>query len=70
MTPVKTPMCNVNYVAEGCFDLPAMTGKGGITTWWQPDAEELEILNRGGAIQLSLLTDGCPPTRLDAVDLA
>lgn len=59
MKPIKFEGMNTNYVSDHCDDLPTMVqldeaGNRQITSVWELDAEDLEILNRGGKICLCL----------------
>lgn len=41
-----------------------------LASTWKPSADELKILNEGGAIELTLLTQELPPAALTAVPVA
>lgn len=68
MEPVKFEGMNITYVAPGCGDLPALAIIEGesiqtVTSVWKPSAEDLELLNKGGCICLSV-HGGQPPVGL------
>ena len=65
MTPVWTPNCNLNFTAHDCEDLPAIRENGMIVSHWQPGPEELETLNAGGFVRLSVLGEFHPPICID-----
>jgi hypothetical protein len=45
-----------------CGGLPVMRDGSALVSVWKPSAEELEMLNRGGGVVLSLLVSGHPVT--------
>ena len=59
MEPVKFSGMNAVYKAPGCDDLPAFKDqKDGVicvTSCWRPSREELDILNSGGCVCLSVI---------------
>ena len=64
MEPIKFVGMNATYVAEGCGDLPAAVEKNDsgvteITSVWKPCPEELQLLNEGGCVRLTVV--GCQP---------
>lgn len=58
-------------VLKGVKDLPAKVheedGRPCITSHWQPDEEDLQILNEGGCIELDVLGSQLSPVRVSAV---
>lgn len=59
MKPIPFVGMNTNYVAENCDDLPTMVvqdeaGNPQITSVWEPNEEDLKILNQGGKVCLCL----------------
>lgn len=61
-------------VLEGVGDLSARVhreedGTPVTTSHWQPDEDDLRILNAGGVLELDLLTHRIPPQRITAVPL-
>ena len=67
MKPVPFSTMNCNYTAPGCEDLPArqeeVNGHLEVVSVWQPSQEELNILNAGGMICLSVI-GGQPPVSI------
>ena len=67
MEPVKFSGMNAVYKAPGCDDLPAFKDqKDGVicvTSCWRPSREELDILNSGGCVCLSVI-GGQPPVSI------
>ncbi len=66
MNAIRFPEVNINYVADGCHDLPAYHGDdtGGqpvIISCWQPTPEELEEINRTGKVWLFIVGTSQPP---------
>ena len=74
MNPVKFAGMNAVYTAPGCDDLPAMrteheeVGKETVTSVWKPTPEDLEILNNGGCVCLSIW-GGQPPVSMWTQDV-
>ena len=74
MKPVKFKKMNAVFTGPGCDDLPALqtkddtTGRETVTSVWKPTPEELEILNNGGCVCLSIL-GGQPPVALWAQEV-
>ena len=59
MKPIKFVGMNTNYVADNCDALPTMverheSGMIEITSVWEPNEEDLRILNEGGKVCLCL----------------
>lgn len=58
-------------VLPGVGDLSArMHADGGrpcITSHWQPDEDDLKILNEGGVVELDVLSSQTPPVRVSVV---
>lgn len=67
MKPVKFEGTNCTYTAPGCEDLPTLREfedeRPTITSVWKPSAEDLEELNNGGCVCLTVL-GGQPPVSL------
>jgi hypothetical protein len=69
MNPVKFAGMNVTFVAPGCDDLPAKKqinkryNRPSVTSCWRPTDEELQVLNKGGCVCLSVI-GGQPPVAL------
>ena len=68
MEPVKFVGANSIYTGPGCGELPALEAKDenyglSVTSCWRPSAEELEILNAGGCVCLTV-AGGQPPVLL------
>lgn len=67
MKPVKFEGMNCTYVAPGCGDLPTRQelteNRMSVTSVWKPSAEDLEVLNAGGCVCLTVL-GGQPPVSL------
>ncbi|NLU23723.1 MAG: hypothetical protein GXW99_03165 [Clostridiales bacterium] len=69
MNPVKFAGMNATFVAPGCDDLSAMKetseryGRPSVTSCWKPTEEELQVLNNGGCVCLSVI-GGQPPVAL------
>ena len=67
METVKFSGMNAVYKAPGCDDLPAFKDqKDGVicvTSCWRPSREELDILNSGGCVCLSVI-GGQPPVSI------
>jgi hypothetical protein len=51
--PIRTSACNMTFVAPDCGDLPAARGDGFVSTYWQPDAEDLAAIAAGLPIRIS-----------------
>lgn len=74
MTAVKFNGMNTVYTAPGCYDLPTMqsedeaSGRMTVTSAWKPSEEDLEILNAGGCVCLSVI-GGQPPVCLWAQEV-
>lgn len=61
-------------ILEGVGDLSArvhreLDGTPVTTSHWQPDEDDLRILNAGGVLELDLMTHQIPPQRITAVPL-
>ena len=69
MDAVKFVDMNSTYTAPGCGDLPALrrkdeeSGHETVTSVWKPSPEDLEILNNGGCVCLSVW-GGQPPVSM------
>ena len=57
---------NKVFVAEGCGDLPAMTGDGYIATCWELSDEELARILQTKRLFLLVWADGVPPVSIQA----
>lgn len=69
MTPVKTEYSNINYIAEGCGDLPATlckTSDGTIEaeTVWELSEEELAQVIKDRRVYLYVYGGHVPPVAL------
>lgn len=51
------------------FDLPVMDDGHALTSVWKPTPEELDILNKGGGISLSIIGRQQPPIYIGAIPL-
>ena len=56
--------CDSLHVVVGDY-----CGQPSITSHWQPSDEELEMLNRGGVIALSIIGLGMPPVAINIVEI-
>lgn len=55
MTPQHFPEVNCIYKGEGLVeDLPALRKDGNVISRWQPSWDELQRLDNGGAIELTI----------------
>lgn len=77
MLPVRFKgMTNIYGAPEGhdptkdgeIFDLPVMNDGTALTSVWKPNKEELDILNKGGGISLSIMGQAQPPVMLGVVE--
>lgn len=73
MEPIKVKQTNCVYTAPGCGDLPVVRevdeeGHLSVTSAWKPSAEDLEVLNAGGCICLTVL-GGQPPVSMWAQEV-
>lgn len=74
MEAVKFGGMNAVFTAPGCDPLPAMqskdeaTGHENVTSVWKPTPEDLEILNAGGCVCLSIW-GGQPPVSMWTQDV-
>lgn len=60
----------VVFRANGCVDLPAAVASDGLVlTEWEPRAEDLAALLRGGRVRIWIMTSGKPlqPLVVEAV---
>lgn len=69
MKPIKTATNDVNYILEGCRDLPATRyeteqGKTGIESCWELEPGELEQIQKTGKVYLYIMGDMVPPVLL------
>lgn len=71
MLPVTTERKNFTYKGPSpdIGDLDGEMQQGGalFTSWWKPSEAELEILNDGGVIELSVWQTPIPPFAINAV---
>lgn len=65
MTPIRTSVCNMTFVAPGCADLPAAVGDGFVSTYWKPTHEELVLIAAGFPIKLSIQGVAPQPVSLE-----
>lgn len=54
MEPIKFKECNVNYVADGCKDLPVHKSDNQIISCWELSEEEIQKIIKNKVIWLSI----------------
>lgn len=54
MEPIKFKECNVNYVADGCKDLPVYKGDNQIISCWELSDEEIREIIKNKVVWLSI----------------
>jgi hypothetical protein len=57
------------WTEEQCVDLHVRAERGTCSSRWVPTPEELAVLQRGGAIELTVAGDTHPPVALSVVTL-
>ena len=66
MNPINFNEVNVNYVADGCEDLPVFKGDNQIISCWELSAEEIQEIVKNKVIWLSIWGNAQPPVCLMA----
>lgn len=67
MSPIQHPICNdilrrpEGTTEDQCADLPILRCDNSITSLWQPDAEELALIQAGAPILLTIIGQTHPP---------
>lgn len=64
MEPIKFKECNVNYVADGCKDLPTYKGDNQIISCWELSDDEIKQIIKNKVIWLSIWGEAQPPVCL------
>ena len=72
----KHPSCNQLLQAEGCYDLPAERTEAELAgaqapvlrTYWKLSEAEIEALQDGGEIRISLVGVTHPPIMFEVLD--
>jgi len=57
-----------NMTDEQCFSISAYKGDGFINTVWMPNKEDIDAINAGRPIILSIIGSGMPPVSLFTCD--
>lgn len=74
MRPIHFPESNItfgkpeNMTDEECYSVSAYKGDGYINTVWMPNKEDIEAINAGRPIILSITGQGMPPVSLFTCD--
>lgn len=74
MRPIDFPESNIvfnkpdNMTDDECLPLPAYRGDNFINTLWMPNKEDIEAINAGRGIVLSIFGKSMPPVSLHTSD--
>lgn len=74
MRAIDFPESNITFgkpsdmTDEQCFSISAYKGDGFINTVWLPNKEDIEAINAGRPIILSIVGNGMPPVSLFTCD--
>lgn len=74
MRPIHFPESNIqfgkpeNMTDEECYSVSAYKGDGFINTVWMPNREDIEAINAGRPIILSITGSSMPPVSMFTCD--